>query len=256
MSENIFKANLNLKNANKNSKNKVKQLSILNAFKTHKFLIVSLLIMLLLSVIYTQIVSYTASKFNGITIVLDAGHGGRDGGSVGANGTIEKTINLEYTLLLKDRLVNAGYRVILTRKNDDGLYNAFAKNKKLSDMNERFKIIKKANPNLVVSIHMNSFKNSSARGASTYYRQGDKASQTVGDLIQKSLHASCNANYTNSKVGDYYILNCSYYTSVLIECGFISNPNEEALLNSKEYKLKFVEAVFDGIFLYFGNNSI
>ena len=255
MFKNTFKANLGL-NKETNNKKSVKHFNFVYIFKTHKFLIVSFLIMLLLSVMYTQIVSYTASKFNGITIVLDAGHGGRDGGSVGANGTIEKTINLEYTLLLKDKLVNAGYRVILTRKNDDGLYSEFAKNKKLSDMNERFKIIKKANPNLVVSIHMNSFKNPSARGASTYYRQGDKASQTVGDLIQKSLHASCNANYTNSKVGDYYILNCSYYTSVLIECGFISNPSEEALLNSKEYKAKFIDAVFDGIFLYFGNNSI
>lgn len=222
----------------------------------HKFLFVIIVVMLILSIGFSGIVAYSASKFNGITIVLDAGHGGRDGGSVGANGTIEKEINMDYTLLLKEKLTKAGYRVELTRKNDDGLYSELAKNKKLSDMKARCEIIKRANPNLVVSIHMNSFSNKSARGANTYYRADDKASQAVGDLIQKSLHTQCNTNSTQSKVGDYYILKCSYYTSVLIECGFISNPEEENLLNSNQYKEKFTDAVCNGIFLYFGSRSI
>lgn len=222
----------------------------------HKFFVCLVAIMLILSIAFSGIVAYSASKFNGITIVLDAGHGGRDGGSVGTNGTVEKEINLQYTLLLKEKLIKAGYRVELTRKTDDGLYSEFASNKKLSDMKARCEIIKRTNPNLVISIHMNSFSNKSARGASTYYRANDKASQAVGDLIQKSLHTQCNANLTQSKVGDYYILNCSYYTSVLIECGFISNPEEENLLNSNSYKEKFTDAVCDGILLYFGTRSI
>lgn len=226
-----------------------------NIFK-HKFLIVLVLIMFALSAGFSGIVAYSASRYNGITIVLDAGHGGRDGGSIGANGTIEKQINLEYTLLLKEKLTSAGYRVILTRKNDDGLYDEFAKNKKQSDMEARCNIIKKANPNLVISIHMNSFKNQSAAGANTYFRKGDKAGEAVGNLIQQSLLASCAAKTKNSKVGDYYILNCSYYTAILIECGFISNPYEEKQLNSKEYKNKFTDAVCNGILLYFGNHSI
>lgn len=222
----------------------------------NKFFVAVLAILLILSIGFSGIVAYSASKFNGVTIVLDAGHGGRDGGSIGANGTIEKEINLEYTLLLKEKLTKAGYRVELTRKTDDGLYNKLANNKKLSDMKARCDIIKKTNPNLVVSIHMNSFSNKSARGANTYFRADDKASQTIGDLIQKSLHTQCNATSTKSKVGDYYILNCSYYTAVLIECGFISNPEEENLLNSNQYKEKFTDAVCDGILLYFGNKSI
>ena len=223
---------------------------------THKFFVVVVLLIVLLSFVFSGIASYAASKFNGIAIVLDAGHGGRDGGSVGANGTIEKQINLAYTLALKEKFVKAGYHVYLTRKTDDGLYSELATNKKLSDMKARFDIIKKANPNLVISIHMNSFKNKSAHGASTYYRKGDKASQNAADLIQQSISTYCDASYKQGKVGDYYILNCSYYTSVLVECGFISNPEEEKLLNTAEYKDQFTTAIFKGVLLYFGQASV
>ncbi len=228
-------------------------LSILNKNKT---LICFLVVMICLSFFYSQLVDISVSKMNGITIVLDAGHGGRDGGSVGTNGTIEKEINLEYTLLLKEKLVANGYKVVLTRKNDDGLYSEFAKNKKTSDMKKRFEIIKNANPNLVVSIHMNSFSSATARGAMTYYRKGDNASKVCADLIQKSLAAFCDAKTSTSKIGDYYMLNCSYYTSVLVECGFISNPEEEKKLNSNEYKNQLVESIYKGILLYFGNKAI
>ena len=158
--------------------------------------------------------------------------------------------------MLKDKLVKNGFRVELTRKNDDGLYSITDKNKKLSDMNERFKIIKKTNPNLVVSIHMNSFTSASARGAMTYYRKGDEASKVCADLIQKSFNVYCGARLTTSKIGDYYMLNCSYYTSVLIECGFLSNPEEELLLNTDSYKQKVVDAIFKGILLYFGHSVV
>ena len=213
------------------------------------------MLLAIISLGYYNIVVQSANSYNGITIVLDAGHGGRDGGSIGANGTIEKEINLEYTLLLKELLVKQGYRVELTRKTTDGLYSPTAKNKKLSDMQNRLKIIEKANPNLVISIHMNSFKDKSASGASTYYRKGDTSGETCSNLIQKSLHTFCNAKSSSSKIGDYYILNSSYYTAVLIECGFISNPLEEKLLNTNSYKQKFTNAVLNGILLYFGKTS-
>ena len=209
-----------------------------------------------LASIYSALVSVRATRFNGFTIVVDAGHGGRDGGSVGVAGTVEKEINLEYAELLKDKLVENGFKVEMTRKTDDGLYSLFDKNKKVSDMKKRLEIIKRVKPNLVVSLHMNSFTSPSARGAMTYYRKGDKASQQCGDLIQNALHTYCDAKQTKAKVGDYYMVNCSFYTSVLIECGFLSNPNEEMLLNSPEYKNKIVDAIYKGILLYFGNIEI
>lgn len=221
-------------------------------FKRNSCIILFVLIMFLLTFAFSHIVAVSASGYNGITIVLDAGHGGRDGGSVGVNGTIEKEINLRYTLALKEKLVSAGYRVELTRKTDDGLYLESAKNKKMSDLNARMEIIKRANPNLVISIHMNSFSSQSAHGASTYYRSGDESGQIVSDLIQQSLNTYLGAPSTKGKVGDYYILNESYYTAVLIECGFLSNPEEEHLLNTDEYLEKFVDAVYNAILLYFG----
>ncbi len=220
--------------------------------KTVSALLVIVILFAGISFVYGRIAKYTMASFNGLTIVIDAGHGGRDGGSVGINGTVEKSINLDYALAIKENLVRMGFKVIMTRKNDDGLYSEFAKNKKISDLNKRMEIIKKSNPNLVISVHMNSFSSSSARGAMTYYRKGDEASKNVADLIQKSLNKNCGAVWQNGKVGDYYILNNSYYTSVLIECGFISNPEEEKLLLNNEYKNKFSKSVCDGIGLYFG----
>lgn len=186
------------------------------------------------------------------TIVIDAGHGGRDGGSVGKNGTIEKVINLKYAKALEKKLTELGYNVIMTRTNDNGLYDENAKNKKLSDMNARLKIIEKANPALVISLHMNSFPNQSAHGAITYYREGDSASETCANLIQRALNNYCDAPSIKGKPADYYMVKCSYYTSVLVECGFISNPEEEALLNSDAYQEKIIYAIYSGIQLYFG----
>lgn len=224
-------------------------------FKTHSVLTIFVLVMFVLSIGFSQIVAYSVSNYNGITIVIDAGHGGRDGGSVGINGTIEKEINLKYALTLKEKLVDSGYRVELTRRTDDGLYSETALNKKMSDMRARFNIIQKTNPNLVISIHMNSFNSPTARGAITYYRNGDEASKRCADLVQASLNIYCEAPSAQGKVGDYYILNCSYYTSILIECGFISNPEEERLLNTDSYREKFIDAVYSGILLYFGNSN-
>lgn len=225
-------------------------------FKKNKFLIFVILLLCCLSVVLSSFVYVRTSKTNGIKIVLDAGHGGRDGGSVGVNGTIEKEINLKYTLALKEKLVEAGYLVELTRKTDDGLYSKLATNKKISDMNARMKIIRKAKPNLVVSIHMNSFSDSTVCGANTYYKMDDEASKNCANLIQGCLNSYCGAKNTLGKTGDYFVLNCSYYTSVLIECGFLSNAEEEKKLNSDEYKNKMIDAVYSGILLYFGNKNL
>lgn len=214
---------------------------------------VLLMIFAILSFGYYGVVVKSSGNFNGVTIVLDAGHGGKDGGSIGVNGTIEKEINLDYVLLLKDKLVKSGYKVVLTRKNDDGLYSAFAKNKKVSDMNERMKIIKQANPNLVVSIHMNSFSDHGVKGANTYHKIDDTASTICGDYIQGALNDCGVASNRLSKDGDFFMLNCSYYSSILIECGFLSNAEEEKLLNTNEHKEKIINAIYNGILLYFGN---
>ena len=222
-------------------------------------------VIILLTVVVFGIMSVCFEKFFAslsniptlpYTIVLDAGHGGRDGGCVGTNGTLEKNLNLEYTYSLKEKLVKAGYKVVLTRKNDDGLYNSFDKNKKTSDMIKRMNIIKENNPSLVISIHMNSFSDKTIKGSMTYHKIDDQASINCANLIQQSINSSFPTHQKTTKKGDFYMLNCSYYTSVLIECGYLSNPEEEMFLNSKEYKEKFTQAIFNGILLYFGSFPI
>ena len=209
--------------------------------KSASFFVVTLICFGVLSSVYFKIAKVSMSSFNGYTIVVDAGHGGRDGGSIGANGTIEKEINLRYAKELKNKLIQMGFKVEMTRKNDDGLYSEFASNKKISDLNKRIEIIKKAKPNLLISIHMNSFPTTTAKGATTYYRNKDEEGMHVADLIQKSIKNNCGARWENGKVGDYYILNETYYTAVLIECGFISNPEEEKLLNTDDYIKRFTK---------------
>ena len=211
-----------------------------------------IIIMLFFCLLITVAFDNKHKKLSDLTIILDAGHGGRDGGCVGINGSVEKDLNLKYTLRLKEKLTNKGYRIVLTRTNDDGLYSPLATNKKISDMNVRMEMIKKVNPNLVISIHMNSFADKSVSGANCFYKIDDEASIKCANLIQKSLHEYCGVRSENAKKGDYFMLNCSYYTSVLIECGFLSNVEEEKKLNTDEYLEKFTDAVEAAILLYFG----
>jgi len=186
------------------------------------------------------------------TIVIDAGHGGRDGGSIGVHGSIEKELNLEYAKSLKKLLVKSGVNVVMTRTNDDGLYSDEASNKKLSDMRKRREIINNAQPDLVISIHMNSFPLDSCKGAKTFYQVDSKISKNAAQNIQNSLNYYIDNASKIVSAGDYYILNCTQYTSVLIECGFVSSPEEEQRLNNKEYREEFVYSIYRGIMMYLG----
>ena len=185
-------------------------------------------------------------------IVIDAGHGGRDGGSVGIDGTVEKDLNLQYAKSLQKLLTNSGVKVIMTRSGDNGLYAEDADNKKLSDMRKRREIINNSTPDLVISVHMNSFPLDSCRGAKTFYQIGSDSSFEAAKKIQSSLNYYIGNTTKTVKEGDYYILNCSKYTSVLIECGFLSSPEELQLLKTDEHREKFAYSVYRGIMMYLG----
>lgn len=188
------------------------------------------------------------------TVVIDAGHGARDGGCIGVNGSVEKDLNLKYAKALKGLLETKDIKVVMTRENDNALYDEDANNKKLTEMKARENCIRSAKPDLVVSIHMNSFALKSVKGAKVFYSIDSDSSKTVATDIQKSMHYFAGAKSLTPAVGDYYILNCTNYTSVLIECGYISNPEEEALLNTEEYKNKLMHSVYAGILIYLGFN--
>lgn len=224
--------------------------------RKRRFVYISIAVgVILLANIFFPVLRYVdgSPKYDYV-VVIDAGHGARDGGCVGYNNSIEKELNLAYAKTLKELLETKKIKVVMTREDDKALYDEDSKNKKIAEMRARETIIKKAKPNLVVSIHMNSFGLRSAKGARAFYGNENPYSKNVADNIQKSLHFYANAKHNTASVGDYYILNCTSYPSVLVECGYISNPEEEALLNTAEYRQKLMHSVFSGILIYLGFN--
>lgn len=223
--------------------------------KKNKILIVVLcvfIVALLLSTLFT--VKFTSSPKFDYTIVIDAGHGGIDGGTVGdITGITERELNLVYAKKLAALCKEASFNVVMTRTNLNGLYDTFSENKKKDDMLKREEIIKKANPDLVISLHMNSFPLESSRGAQCFFKEGHKESIFLANKIQECLYEDLPHAREFSLKGDYYILNCSNYPSVIIECGYLSNSEEEKLLLQDDYQDKVVYSVFKGIYKFFGN---
>ena len=186
------------------------------------------------------------------TIVIDAGHGGRDGGAVGkTTGVTESLLNLQFALKLKDLCENYNFNVVLTRKDMNGLYSAFATNKKKSEMQKRQEIIESSNPDVVISLHMNSFPVSSSRGAQVFYAEGNESGKVLGESVQNALHDEIDYAKSVAKVGDFFVLNCTDKAGILVECGFLSNAEEEVLLQQEDYQEKFCYAILYGILTYF-----
>lgn len=189
------------------------------------------------------------------TIVLDPGHGGSDPGMVGVSGISEKVLNLVYAKKLAALLEADGYRVVLTRTTEDGLYDADEPNKKAQDMQRRCALIEQEQPLLTVSIHQNSYPaDASVRGPQVFYYQHSAEGQKLAVLIQDCMNEQLEiARPRVQKAnGSYYILKRSAGTTALVEFGFLTNPQEEALLQDEDYQDRAVRAVRDGILLYLG----
>ena len=195
---------------------------------------------------------------NKIKIVLDAGHGGIDNGVMGiSTGVKESELNLKVVKKLESYLIGAGMNVILTRSSDAGLYGVASSNLKRKDMEKRKEIILKAKPDLVISIHMNKFSLSSRRGAQVFYKANDEMGKILAESIQESFNSMEEApRISNALMGDYYILNCTKYPSVIAECGFLSNPEDEALLITEEYQKSIAYSIYQGIVSYFAKINI
>ena len=195
---------------------------------------------------------------SGVKIVLDAGHGGIDGGVKGINsGVPESEINLSVVKKLENYLVSAGITVVLTRNSEAGLYGVASSTLKRRDMEKRKQIIEKAAPTMVISVHMNYYPNSSRRGGQVFFKDGDDKGEALALSLQKGL----NSLYKDVKdypplKGDYYLLNCTEYPSVIAECGFLSNPEDDALLTGEEFQNEVAYALFSGIIDYLTESSI
>lgn len=193
-----------------------------------------------------------------IKIVLDAGHGGVDGGVCGVNtGVKESDLNLAVVKKLERLLISADFNVVLTRNSSAGLYGVATNNLKRKDMQKRRDIIKSAQPNLVVSIHMNKYSLSTRRGAQVFFKKDDDKGKMLAINLQESLNSMENASRKcDALVGDYYILNCTDYPSVIAECGFLSNAQDESLLITDDYQEQLAYAIYKGIVAYLSQATI
>ncbi|MDD6057019.1 MAG: N-acetylmuramoyl-L-alanine amidase [Clostridiales bacterium] len=199
----------------------------------------------------TENPSRNASKDN-ICIVVDAGHGGSDPGKVGVNGALEKDINLSLALRLQELLEKEKITVILTRNSDAGLYAKSATNKKVDDMQNRCKIIMDANPVFTVSLHQNSYPSPDVKGAQVFYYGQSKNGKELAEILQESLISHVDPNNTRAAKANesYYLLKKTPTPTVIVECGFLSNPTEADLLLDSDYQDKLVRAIYLGIFSY------
>ncbi|NLJ95985.1 MAG: N-acetylmuramoyl-L-alanine amidase [Clostridiales bacterium] len=192
-----------------------------------------------------------------VTIVIDAGHGGRDPGKVGINKALEKDINLDIALRLKNLLEHNDIDVIMTREVDEGLYSESDSNKKRTDLNNRIEIINSSNAIFAVSIHQNSFSDESIKGAQVFYYAQSEQGKKLAVILQEQLKTTIkDNNHRKAKANtNYYMLKHTTCPLVIVECGYLSNWNEAELLLDEEYQEKMAWAIHLGIMRYLNNEE-
>lgn len=190
-------------------------------------------------------------------IVIDAGHGGDDPGKIGINGEKEKELNLDIAKKLKKILEEKGYRIVLTRDSDKGLYHKTAHNKKVEDMKKRCEIINKEKPVFTISIHQNSYPQEYVKGAQVFYYGESQEGKELAEVLQKSLVAELDKeNHRAAKSNEsYYLLKKTESPTVIVECGFLSNRTEAELLSDSEYQQKVAVAISKGIQTYLNEDG-
>lgn len=196
-------------------------------------------------------VSSGKMKTNENVIVVDCGHGGSDPGKVGAGDILEKDINLQIGKKVKKKLEKKGYEVIMTREKDEILSRGTDGSKKVQDMKARVALINKTAPALAISIHQNSYQDSEVCGAQVFYYAHSEEGEEAAGVMQEALLQVNPDNKRQAKANDnYYLLKRTEVPTIIVECGFLSNPEEAALLSDEEYQKKIAKAVVDGLEKY------
>lgn len=172
-------------------------------------------------------------------ILIDPGHGGKDRGTKGENGTLEKDLNLKTALLLKEKLESAGAKVTLTRTADHFI-----------TLKSRVHKSKELDADAFISLHYDSSKNTEAEGITTYYYHSSK-SRALGTRIHNQLKQKAPLNDRGVRVGDYYVLRKNSQPSVLLELGYLSNEQEENTVKTSDYQEKAASGIVNGLVQYF-----
>ena len=206
------------------------------------------LAVLLLFLAVLVLLSKNLQKLVSSGIVLDSGHGGDDPGKIGVNQAKEKDVNLEIARKIKKRLEKKGWEVVMTREKDEMLGDPQAGNKKIHDMKARVEIINKTMPQAAVSIHQNSYQDEQIRGAQVFYYSHSEEGKRMAEQMQKALLTVDETNTRQAKANDtYYLLKRTEVPTIIVECGFLSNPEEAAKLTDTKYQKKMADAITKGI---------
>lgn len=185
----------------------------------------------------------------GPCIVLDAGHGGFDPGTLGVSGTREDVLNLQITQRLKTLLEQNGVQVIMTREDENAL-----KHTKDEDMAERARIIEQSGADLVVSIHMNWYEEPEISGPMVLYIPGSAQGRRFAEMVQDSLNAALDTDGM-ARSENFFVLRSGSQPSIMVECGYISNAEEEAKLKQQDYQQKVAEAICGGVLQFMEENN-
>ncbi len=213
---------------------------------------VSLIILVYPVVFIQHIKTDTVSSYHSInqpTIIIDAGHGGEDGGAVSVTGTLEKNINLSIAKKLESLLKANGFNTKLTRTSDN-IVSDDENIKKHNELQNRVDIFNSSVNNIVVSIHQNKFTQEQYCGTQIFYSKNNTKSELLAEKIQNSVVSLIqNENKRECKKAgsEIFILNNSNVPTVLVECGFLSNDSEAKLLDTDEYQNKIAYCIFLGI---------
>lgn len=188
-----------------------------------------------------------------ITVIIDAGHGGRDGGASTEGGVLEKDLNLAVALKLRDLVSQLDAYVIMTRETDVMLADESSAHKKRDDLNARLNMARERENCIFVSIHMNKFPVEKYSGLQVYYSGNNEESLALAEAIQRKAGEFLrkgNARTVKKADSSIYILHHIEVPAVLVECGFLSNPEEAALLCTEEYQNKLAAVIFAAVAEY------
>ena len=235
----------------------------LRSFLLSAALIVALFLFSLLGNHMIRVVSTEAvpAESHKPLVVIDAGHGGEDGGAQSADGILEKDVNLSVAKKLETVLQARGYETLMTRSDDALLYDdgkESMREKKVSDLHNRVSMIEAHPDCLVLSIHQNYFDDARCKGTQVFYSPNSAESEALAKAIQTSVIASLqpdNTRIVKESGKEIYLLYQAQEPAVMVECGFLSNPEEAARLLEDTYQTDLVNAIANGLEAFLENRS-
>lgn len=226
--------------------------------------ILCVLSVVLLGVFFAVILagfSQGVSGQKGLVLVIDAGHGGIDGGVVGKNTKIkESDLNLQIAKKLEKLATGSSFSTVMTRKTADGLYGVATNGFKRRDMQKRKEIINSSSADYVISIHQNRYHDEKRRGAQVFYSKNGndntvKFAESMQNYLNKHLNIPTVDRSYSAQEGDFFIVKCSSIPTIIVECGFLSNAEDEKLLSTESYQNKLANILLSGLLQFVSNQS-